>query len=273
MKALYWSVRRELWENRSIYIAPLAAGVVYLCGFVISLSSLHNMHMEHPDIGPGMTYGHAAMMLILTALAVGVFYCLDALNGERRDRSILFWKSLPVSDVTTVLAKASIPLVILPLLVFVIVVVLQFVSLVLSAAGSAHAWAQVPLFELALSLLYGLLAMTLWYAPIYAWLLLMSAWARRPIVWAFLPPAAICIFEFLAFRTKYGVTLLQYRLVGWFMQAFEAAPPDNLDPHFIPLRQLAPGKLFTTPGLWVGLLFALAFLAAAARLRRFRGPI
>ena len=47
---------------------------------------------------------------MLTAMVVGLFYCLDALNGERRDRSILFWKSLPVSDTTAVLAKASIPL-------------------------------------------------------------------------------------------------------------------------------------------------------------------
>ena len=51
---------------------------------------------------------------MFTTFIVGVFYCLDALHGERRDRSILFWKSLPVSDLTTVLSKASIPLVVLP---------------------------------------------------------------------------------------------------------------------------------------------------------------
>ena len=56
-------------------------------------------------------YDMAAGLLMLDLLIVGVFYCLDALHGERRDRSMLFWKSLPVSDLTTVLAKASIPLV------------------------------------------------------------------------------------------------------------------------------------------------------------------
>ena len=61
-----------------------------------------------------------------TTFIVGIFYCLDALYGERRDRSILFWKSLPVSDLTTVLSKASIPLVVLPLLAFAITVVTQF---------------------------------------------------------------------------------------------------------------------------------------------------
>ena len=62
-----------------------------------------------------------------------MFYCLDALYGERRDRSILFWKSLPVSDLTTVLSKASIPIVVLPLLTFAVTVATQLIML-LSAA-------------------------------------------------------------------------------------------------------------------------------------------
>ena len=72
------------------------------------------------------------MLIMATAFYRGIFYSLEALHGERRDRSILFWKSLPVSDLTTVLAKASIPLVVLPLLVFAITAALQFVMLLLS---------------------------------------------------------------------------------------------------------------------------------------------
>ena len=71
---------------------------------------------------------------LVVAFLVGIFYSLDALHGERRDRSILFWKSLPVSDLTTVLSKAVIPLVVLPLLVFAITVTLQFIMLMVSAA-------------------------------------------------------------------------------------------------------------------------------------------
>ena len=70
-------------------------------------------------------YDVAALLLMVTAFIVAVFYCLDALHGERRDRSILFWKSLPVSDLTTVLSKASIPLVVLPLIIFAITVAPQ----------------------------------------------------------------------------------------------------------------------------------------------------
>ena len=83
-----------------------------------------------------------------------MFYCLDALHGERRDRSILFWKSLPVSDLTTVLSKASIPLVVLPLLTFAITVATQWLMLLLSSAvllvsgqSVATLWTQLSFFR------------------------------------------------------------------------------------------------------------------------------
>ena len=139
-RPLHWSVWRELWENRSIYIAPLAVAVVVLVGFMISTYGMPERRRGVLLMDPAKQqtlisepYDAAAMMLIFTVFIVGVFYCLDALYGERRDRSILFWKSLPVSDLTTVLSKASIPLVILPLITFVIIVATQFVMLLWSS--------------------------------------------------------------------------------------------------------------------------------------------
>src|SRR6266436_7940517 len=138
-RPLYWSVWRELWENRSIYIAPLAVAVVVLFGFMISTYGMPERRRGVLLMDPakqraliGEPYDVAAMMLVLTVFIVGVFYCLDALYGERRDRSILFWKSLPVSDLTTVLSKASIPLMVLPLLTFAITVATQWIMLLLS---------------------------------------------------------------------------------------------------------------------------------------------
>src|SRR5437667_6874924 len=131
-RPLFWSVWRELWENRSIYIAPLSVAVVVLFGFMISTYGMPErrrgvllMDLAKQRALIGEPYDVAAMMLILTVFIVGVFYCLDALYGERRDRSILFWKSLPVSDVTTVLSKVTIPLVVLPVIAFVITVCVQ----------------------------------------------------------------------------------------------------------------------------------------------------
>src|SRR5262245_39448909 len=106
LRPLYWSIRRELWESRFIYIAPLAAAALSLFGFAINAIRTR----LHRDILLSTRHGELAPALIMgAAIIVSVFYCLDALYGERRDRSILFWKSLPVSDVTAVLAKLAIP--------------------------------------------------------------------------------------------------------------------------------------------------------------------
>ena len=222
-----------------------------------------------------MPYNVAAMMLIFTAFIVGVFYCLDALHGERRDRSILFWKSLPVSDLTTLLSKATIPLAVLPLITFAIIVVTQFVMLLWTSAllilhgmSPASTWTNFPLFQQSLILLYALVAIALWHAPIYGWALLVSGWARRAtFLWAVLPFLAIGFFEKITFGTSHFALMLKHRLMGFAPLAFA------FNAHSIDCPQLTPGKYLSTPGLWLGLLFAVAFVTAAVRLRRYRGPL
>jgi len=223
-------------------------------------------------------YDAAAGLLMGTALLVGVFYCLDALHGERRDRSILFWKSLPVSDLTTVLSKASIPLMVLPLFTFAITVVTQWIMLLLSTVvllmsgvSAAPLWTHLSLFQMSLLLFYHLLTVhVLWHAPIYAWLLLVSAWARRAaFLWAALPLVAIYIVEKIAFNTSYFIAMLEHRLSGGGAEAITAPNSFPMDP----MTHLTPGNFLGSPGLWIGLAVAAAFLAAAVRLRRNQGPI
>ncbi len=215
-------------ENRSIYLAPVAAAGIYLLGFAISAVRLPEKMRNAAALDPAkqravlaVPYDIAAGLLMLTAMVVGAFYCLDALYGERRDRSVLFWKSLPVSDVITVLAKASIPLVVLPLLTLAVTAVLQFLMLLLSSAvlagsgqSAAALWAQMSFPRMLLLLLYHLVTVhALWHAPFYAWLLLVSAWARRaPFVWALVPPIALCYLEKVAFNTTHFLDLLARRL-------------------------------------------------------------
>ena len=285
-RPFFWSVRRELWENRSIYIAPIAAGCLGLFGFIISAIGLPERRravLLLDDIAQQRAriewpYDMVAMMLMFTSFIVGVFYCLDALHGERRDRSILFWKSLPVSDLTTVLSKMSIPLVVLPLLTFAVIVVTQILmwlwtAMLLLANGlPLPTSAQLPLVQSWLVLLYGIIAIKLWHAPIYAWLLLVSGWARRAtFLWAVLPLLAIGAVERIAFQTSYWGSFLKYRLFGGMSQAF-AFKPDVKHPT-VDLHQLTPGNYLTTPGLWLGLLFAAAIIFAAVHLRRSRGPL
>ena len=281
-RPFYWSVRRELWENRSICVAPLIVAVVVLLGFLVSTIGLPERRRAVLLLDPAkaraaieMPYNVAAMMLIFTAFIVGVFYCLDALHGERRDRSILFWKSLPVSDLTTLLSKATIPLAVLPLITFAIIVVTQFVMLLWTSAllilhgmSPASTWTNFPLFQQSLILLYALVAIALWHAPIYGWALLVSGWARRAtFLWAVVPFLAIGFFEKITFGTSHFALMLKHRLMGFAPQAFA------FNAHSIDCPQLTPGKYLSTPGLWLGLLFAVAFVTAAVRLRRYRGPL
>ncbi len=284
-RPLYWSARRELWENRSIYLAPLAVAAFVLLGFLISTVTLPERmralptlsHAERHNVAT-MPYSAIAAALVLTAFLVGVFYCLDALHGERRDRSILFWKSLPVSDRTTVLAKASIPLVVLPALVFAAAAAAQLIMLLMSMAvllasgiDTTTWWREVQFFPSLLALLYAIVAITLWHAPLYAWLLLVSAWARRAaFLWALLPPLALGVLERLAFATSHVQSLLQYRLIGWLERAFLVPEGSAATDH---LGLVAPVRFLSTPGLWSGLVFTAICLAAAVWLRRHREPI
>ena len=286
-RPLYWSVWRELWENRSIYIAPMIVAAVQVFALAISTIGLAERRravllLDDPvkqRAAIEQPYDLAAMMMIFTAFIVGIFYCLDALHGERRDRSILFWKSLPVSDLTTVLSKSIIPLAVLPAIAFTLTVCVQLimlfmssVNLVMHGVSPATTWAHFPVFQNWIVLLYGLIAIALWHAPIYGWLLLVSGWARRAtFLWAVLPFIVIQIFEKITFGTSYFAKLLQHRLMGFAPHAFGFHGGDH--PTIDSLSQLTPGEYLSSAGLWLGLLFAAAFLAAAVRLRRYRGPI
>jgi hypothetical protein len=87
-------------------------------------------------------------------------------------------------------------------------------------------------------------------------------------LWAVLPFFAIAIFERMAFNSSHFASLLKYRFMGHLGEAFVF---DARGLHS--LTQLTPGKFLSTPGLWIGLAFAVMFLAAAVRLRRNREPI
>jgi ABC-2 type transport system permease protein len=216
-------------------------------------------------------------MILLTMMIVAFFYCLDALYGERRDRSILFWKSLPLSDRTAVLSKFAVPMLVLPAISCAVVLVTQglmlmWTTLVLAPSGqAATTLANIRPFDQTVILLYGVAALVLWHAPIYGWLLLVSGWARKaPFLWAVLPPFALGALEQLAFHTPYVALFLKHRFLGYLEHAFAVnAGHQNLE--F--LSQITPLGFLSMPGLWLGLLFAAACMAAAVRLRRYRDPI
>ena len=279
-RLILWSVKRELWENRSIFLAPLAAAGIVLIGALIGLPRFLAKARELSAMNPAMQhdaieqpYMFAALLIMGATFVVAIFYCLGALHGERRDRSILFWKSLPVSDLTTVLSKAAIPVVVLPLITFVITIVTQWIIMLLhimvllgSGQGVGMLWSHVALAQMTLmEFFHLLLGHGLWYAPFYGWLLLISAWARRsPFLWAALPLFAVGTIEKIAFNTRHIVDIVGHRIFG---AGAEKASSSSA------MLSLDPAQTLMRPGMWIGLALTAIFLVAAARLRRSQGPI
>ncbi|HYO76368.1 MAG TPA: ABC transporter permease [Thermoanaerobaculia bacterium] len=284
-RPFYWSIRRELWENRSVYLAPLIVAAVVLFASMFNLFGLPRridaLSSQPAKQRAAITrpFAMAPAPIMLASFLVGLFYSLDALYGDRRDRSILFWKSLPVSDRTVVLSKATIPIVALPLIALALsvstfTIMLFGGSAVLVANGMSPGalWREVPFVQLPLTMLYGLTIHALWFAPIYCWLLLVSAWARRtPLLWVVLPPFAVIIAERIVFGSTHFASLLRYRVVGAMREAFEvqAGRAGTIER----IWQLEPIRFLSAPGLWLGLIFAAVCIAAAVRLRRKREPL
>jgi len=279
-----WCIRRELWENRSIYLAPLIVAAMVIFGSMIGIlgatkkfrNPLPDPAKQHSAIVKPFSMAPAPIML--TTFIVGMFFAIDALYGERRDRSILFWKSMPVSDTTTVLSKMSIPFLVLPTIGFALSIVAFFFLLfattgwiMVNGINPARLWGEVQFIEEPMVMIYGLIVHSLWFAPIYALLLLISAWAKRlPLLWVVLPPMAIAMFERMIFNTTYFSQFIKYRIVGAMGLAFRNSKQNGVIEYF---TQLDPIRFLTSPGLWLGLFFAAAFLAAAIRLRHNREPI
>jgi len=142
------------------------------------------------------------------------------------------------------------------------------VLLVSHGMSPASTWTYVPLFRNSFILLYGLAAIALWHAPIYGWALLISGWARRAtFLWAVLPFLAVAFFERITFGTSHFGAMLKDRLMGFAPKAFA------FQMHSVDCPRLTPGSYLSSPGLWLGLIVASVFLAAAIHLRRYRGPL
>ncbi|MFL5298091.1 MAG: hypothetical protein ACJ798_17075 [Phenylobacterium sp.] len=294
-RLFYWQVRRELWENRAFYLAPLAVAGVVLLGFVLGSFGLVAAVLKAATpvaAAPAAVLAHARAVAALSVpyasmagapalagIVVAIFYCLAALNGERRDRSILFWKSLPVSDAVAVLAKAFMALVVQPVAALAVIVAGQLVVLAYSTAMvAAHGvdpsllWTHLHLEMIWVMLPYGMALNALWYAPLYGWLLLVSAWAKRmTFLWAVGLPLGLALFEYVTLHTHWVWSLLNDRVMGAYAQAFSVGGQGKVP--ITSLSQVDPGRFFAQPGLWIGLVVAAATLAACVWLRRRQDPV
>jgi ABC-2 type transport system permease protein len=288
-------VRREVWENRSLWIAPLAIAGVILISAAFSATPFDNderapwmvpgsgpeelAHLNVSDKGNLVYAGVLSMLTVVQLFTLGIvvfFYLLDCLMAERKDRSILFWKSLPISDTEVVTSKALTSLVAAPLYVLAVSAVTQILfGLIIwarfhdSAFGGiivpwpVGVWSQVQVGFLAL-----VPAAVLWYLPLAGYLMLVSVWARKnAFLWAVLPPAAVLLVEALITHTHHFADFLGRRFVGLFMiMDFEHGAHEPT----LAAALEHVGRVFTHYETWLGVLVAAGFLVAVVRIRRYR---
>jgi ABC-2 type transport system permease protein len=256
-------------------------GALLLIAFLIH--TIHALDKLRASFAPAASlndmlfpYNMIAGLMMLTTMIVAIFYCFDSLYTERRDRSILFWKSLPVSDLIAVLAKASVPVVILPVVGWAVSTVVQLGMAVISSialiGSGVSVWGQLQLPRVSLLLLYHLITVhSLWWTPFFGWFLLVSAWARRtPILWGVLPIVSIVFLEKVAVGTYHFLDMLANRWMGGSADVI-LPKPGAFPTH--PMTHMTPLRFFGDPGLWVRFAIFAVFLAIAVRLRKQRGPI
>lgn len=298
-------IRREIWEHRAIYLTPLVISLLVLLGSLTgSFSVGTNSEVANLGVLVASNLGEGARttavlgilasaipLFFFAMMVLGAFYALDALYAERKDRSILFWRSLPVTDAETVISKLVTAVVVIPLVTAVIVAVTQIGVMIISSGLIAFKngspwhllWKPAPLLDLWVVQTWFLVAFSLWMAPISGWFLFVSGFVKRsPLLMAFLPLAVIPLMEHLLFRTDYFWEAVAKRFYSmpifkmsndWSeLESMFDSPEalQNFTESFNLLAIFDFKGFLVSPGLYIGLIVCGIFAAAAIYVRRYR---
>ena len=245
MKRLIALIKREFWENKGAFrTTPLVIGGIYIAFLLMSIFTTAHFDNEMYTFREAVrlladqptefraVHAHEVMLgsslfFTLVLAFVVFFYLLGALYDDRKDRSILFWKSLPASDTMTIASKLLTAMVLAPLMFWVVFVLTQILmaiiasvmvmsvgenpwTLFLSIVNPLKAWAV---------LLISYLAASIWFLPMYGWLLLVSAFAPRiPLLFAVLPPVVFAILQvWIDFLRTFTLNSSLFGLIGEWM--------------------------------------------------------
>ena len=315
---LFWLVKREFWEHRGgFFWAPVITGGVFLLlnlmgivtgevlgashGFSLAFGgSQNNMNLlvksldkqSMDNVGAGLDlvmYSSTMIMGIILGFVV-FFYCLGALYDDRRDRSILFWKSLPISDTSTVLSKVIAATVVAPFITVIVgaltglVMLLTFaIALSLHGVGVWHLLSLSHPLRVLANMVGSIPLYVLWALPTVGWLMLCSAWARgKPFLWAIALPVAAGVA--IGWFTLLGIVNVSS---GWYWRDVAARILGSVFPggwlgevggiggngpaELLSSVSLARAyTVLATPNLWIGVAAAIVMLAGAIWFRRWR---
>jgi ABC-2 type transport system permease protein len=291
MNTTIWLVRREFWENRAIWMIPAVIG-----GLMILIALFGRVDlMEIPSQVPSRAVGGGFLLAVgVTFFAVlsiySTWYLLDCLYADRKDRSVLFWKSLPISDTTTVMSKLATAVIVIPAvylaaadlttLMMAFIISVRVSSSIGGALWHADVWLQLQALWL-----YVIVTTAIWYLPIVAYLLVVSAWAKRAVMlWSILPPVALILAERWFLGSHVIEQQIGERLLGYPQLAFHDDPgccawvTTAIDNGTI--RTPASiwgffdiGRFVSSPETWIGVGAGIALIVCAIQLRTRRTEI
>jgi len=294
-------VRREIWEHRSLYITPAVVGLIMVLTLLTAFVFASG-YQEIVDIGIvgaqslaseahrraallGVLLGNTAPFLVASGILT-VFYCLDCLYAERKNKSILFWRSLPITDAETVISKFLTAALAIPLIAFAVVVVTHILILLLTGifisieGGSSMllVWQSAPLFDAWTGMLIIMILLPIWFSPFIGWLLFVSAWTKRsPLLMAFLPLILVPTLEYWLFRTHLIGDAIQSRFTQ--LPIFKNIDVRTLfdEEKFIAnvdavslIGYIDIGAFLSSPQMWVGIVVCGLFMTGAIYVRRYR---
>ncbi len=306
MKTMQWLLRRELWEHKGSFVwAPLVMAAALLV--LVSLPGAHfSVTVNGSDAAEaaqragmalGASFAGASLPLFAMLAFVSLFYCIGALYDDRRDRSILFWKSLPVADLDTVASKVLMALVVAPIVTIVVAILTSFVVMlivggILAARGTPVLGGMLgasEIYKMPLMLAALLPVYIVWALPSVGWLLMVSAWAKsKAFLWAVgLPVLAMILIKWSKFffgPDWHGDWLVRHvfsrALVGlvpgnWFLfgDGISRVVQDGGSTRTVTEFGNAfysSWQSLAAPGPWIAAAAGIAMIAVAVWLRRTR---
>ena len=294
-------MRREFWEHRSIWVTPLAIASIVTLGTLTALMFAGEFarELDVAIFGAQNIAGDTERKAVLTGFFVGsswlflialsiltIFYTLDSLYAERKDKSILFWRSLPVTDAETVVSKLATAVVLIPGVTIAAIIATHIVNLIVTSiwvsakGGSAGTliWGSVPLLDNWLAAIVVIYAMAVWMSPFLGWFLFVSAWTRRaPLLMAFLPLVLIPMIEGIFLRSAHFAEAVWGRsaqipiFAGIELERFFDEGHARMNDEMVSLlAHLDIGKFLASIDTWTGIIVCGLLTTAAIYVRRYR---
>ena len=290
MNTTIWLVRREFWENRAIWMIPAAiSGVMILIALFGRVDLMSISQVPSRAVGGGFLLGVGATFFVVLSI-YSTWYLLDCLYADRKDRSVLFWKSLPISDTTTVMSKLATALIVIPMVYFAaadltalmmaFIISVRASSLVGGALWHVDLWLQLQALWI-----YMIVTTALWYLPVAAYLLVVSAWAKRAVMlWSILPPIALLLAERWFLGSHVIAGQIEERLVGYAAQAFKDDPGGRSWETTVMDKDIVQTPVsiwhffnaygfFSSPETWIGAAVGVVLIVCAIQLRTRRTEI